>query len=129
VGTILANSAAMVVRSTRWIVAAIVALTAIAVGCSRPHPQPRTTRSHVPITQDRSVVHAFDTDIEVRLLDRLELDHFLRDRDIHLQVVDGTVSVTGEVWTPLEKARVSELVRGVPGVIDVANQLEIRPPR
>lgn len=119
----------MLVRSTRWIVAAIIALTAIAVGCSRPHPQPRSIRSQVPITEDRSVVHAFDTEMEVRLLDRLELDHFLRDREIHLWVVDGAVSVTGEVWTPLEKARVSELIRTVPGVIDVASEIQIRPPR
>ena len=74
-------------------------------------------------------MHAFDTDITVRLLDRLELDHFLRERDIHLQVVDGTVNVTGEVWTPLEKARVSEMIRGVAGVVEVDNELDIHPPR
>jgi osmotically-inducible protein OsmY len=74
-------------------------------------------------------VHAFDTDIEARLLDRLQLDHFLRERDIQLHVVDGTVSVSGEVWTPLEKARVSELIRGVPGVVEVANELDVHPPQ
>jgi osmotically-inducible protein OsmY len=80
------------------------------------------------ITEDRTVVHAFDTDIEARLLDRLQLDYFLRNRDIQLRVVDGTVSVSGEVWTPLEKARVSEIIRAVPGVVDVANELDIHPP-
>lgn len=75
------------------------------------------------------MVHAFDTDIEARLLDRLELDNFLRDRDIRLHVIDGAVSVTGEVWTPLEKARVTELVHGVAGVIDVTNELIVHPPQ
>ena len=119
----------MLLRSTRWAVAVLVALTTLAVGCARPHRQTQLPQGRVLLTEDRSVVHAFDTDIEARLIDRLELDNFLRDRDINVQVVDGTVSVTGEVWTPLEKERVSELLRGVAGVIDVANELVIHPPR
>jgi osmotically-inducible protein OsmY len=118
----------MLVRSTRWVIAALVALSALAVGCARPGRASQLPHGQVLLTEDRSVVHAFDTDIESRLLDRLELDHFLRDRDIRIHVVDGTVSVTGEVWTPLEKARVSELVRGIAGVIDVENELDIHPP-
>jgi osmotically-inducible protein OsmY len=106
----------------------MIASAMTAVGCSRvsaPEPVPR---ERVPITEDETVVHAFDTRIEVRLIDRLELDNFLRERDIRLHVVDGSVSITGEVWTPLEKARVTELIRGVPGVIDVHNELVVRPP-
>ena len=120
----------MLLRFTRWIVAAIVAFTTIAVGCARPqrNAEHLVADRRVPITEDRSIVHAFDTQMEVRLIDRLELDHVLRNRSIHLRVVDGTVSVTGEVWTALEKARVSELLHGIAGVIDVANDLDIRPP-
>jgi osmotically-inducible protein OsmY len=118
----------MLLRSTRWVIATIVALTTLAVGCARPETRSHLTRQRLPVTEDRTVVHAFDTDIEARLLDRLQLDHFLRDRDIQLRVVDGSVSVTGEVWTPLEKARVSELIRGVPGVVDVDNELDVNPP-
>ena len=119
----------MLLRSTRWAIAVLVALTTLAVGCARPPRPSELAHGRVLLTEDRSVVHAFDTDIETRLIDRLELDNFLRDRDIHLQVIDGTVSVTGQVWTPLEKARVSELVRGVAGVIDVSNELVVHPPR
>lgn len=120
----------MLLRSTRWIVAAIVALTTIAVGCARPprNAEHLVADRRVPITEDTSLVHAFDTQMEVRLIDRLELDRLLRDRNIHLRVVDGAVSVTGEVWTPLEKARVSELLHGIAGVTDVANDLDVRPP-
>jgi osmotically-inducible protein OsmY len=119
----------MLLRSTRWVIAVIVALTTLAVGCARPEPRSPLTRQRQLLTEDRTVVHAFDTDIEARLLDRLQLDNFLRERDIQLHVVDGTVSVSGEVWTPLEKARVSELIRGVPGVVEVANELDIHPPQ
>ena len=119
----------MHLRSTRWAIAVLVALTTLAVGCARPQRQSQLPHGRVMLTEDRSVVHAFDTDIETRLIDRLELDNFLRDRDIRLQVIDGAVSVTGEVWTPLEKARVSELVRGVAGVIEVTNELVVHPPQ
>ena len=81
-----------------------------------------------PIVEDDSLVHAFDTRLEMRLVDRLELDTFLRDRDIQVEVVDGVVNITGEVWTPLEKQRVGDLIRNVAGVIDVANDLVVRPP-
>lgn len=81
-----------------------------------------------PIVADDSLTHAFDTRLEMRLVDRLELDNFLRDREIELDVADGVVNITGEVWTPLEKQRVSELVRHVAGGLDVANHLDVRPP-
>ena len=91
-----------------------------------PVDEPRVARQ--PIIADDSLTHAFDTRFEVRLIDRLELDSFLRDRDIHVYVDDGVVYVTGEVSTPLEKRRVSTLLRHFAGAIDVANQLEVRPP-
>jgi osmotically-inducible protein OsmY len=118
----------MLERTTRWLVAVSIASAMTAVGCSRAPAPERVARDRVPIVEDQSVVHAFDTRMEVRLLDRLELDNFLRDRDIRLRVVGGSVSITGEVWTPLEKERVAELIRGVPGVIDVHNELAVRPP-
>jgi osmotically-inducible protein OsmY len=65
----------------------------------------------------------------MRLTDRIELDTFLRERDIEVEVADGVVNITGKVWTPLEKQRVGDLVRHVAGVIDVANDLVVQPPR
>ena len=98
------------------------------IGCSRPIATAEATRPREPIVADDSLAHAFDTRLEMRLVDRLELDNFLRDRDIQVQVADGVVSITGEVWTPLEKERAGDLVRHVAGVIDVANHLDVRPP-
>ncbi len=120
----------MFFRLTRWTVGFLVACAMTSVGCgrtARAH-EPIAPRAVTPISEDDSVVHAFDTEMAVRLLDRLELDRSLRNRNIRLHLVDGTVSVMGDVWSSDEKARVTELIRGVPGVTDVANDLDIRPP-
>jgi hypothetical protein len=120
----------MVTRVVRWAVAAWVGSAVSAAGCMAPPPAPahQPIESRRPIVADDSVVHALDTSIESALVDRLELDAFLRDRPIRVHVVDGVVGITGEVWTPLEKERVGELVRRVAGVIAVSNQLAIHPP-
>jgi osmotically-inducible protein OsmY len=118
----------MLMRTVRWMVAVIIASAMTSVGCG-DRPKRERIRQPMAMPADRSVVHAFDTETEERLLDRLELDNFLRDRDIRVHVLDGTVILTGEVWTPLEKERVGELVRAVPGVVDVSNELDIQAPR
>ena len=98
------------------------------IGCAKPIAADEPEPVRQPIVADDSLVHAFDTRLEIRLADRLELDNFLRDRDIRVEVIDGVVNISGEVWTPLEKQRVSDLIRNVAGVIDVANDLAVRPP-
>lgn len=98
------------------------------VGCGRPIAPDESQRARAPIVADDSLTHAFDTRLEARILDRLELDHLLRDREIHIEVDDGVVHVTGEVWTALEKRRVSEVFRNIPGVLHVANELEVTLP-
>jgi osmotically-inducible protein OsmY len=116
-------------RMTRWTVALVVACATAWAGCERTaRSREPLARSVTPIVEDDSVVHAFDTEMVVRLLDRIELDRSLRHRNIRLRMIDGTVSVLGEVWSLDERARVTELIRGVPGVTDVANELDIRPP-
>jgi osmotically-inducible protein OsmY len=118
----------MWMRAARWVIAALIGSAMTTIGCGRPMTadEPRTPRQS--ISPDQDVAHAFDTRVEVRLIDRLELDSFLRYRDIQVDVVDGVVYVTGEVRTALEKRRVSAVLRHVAGVIDVVNQLEVRPP-
>jgi osmotically-inducible protein OsmY len=117
------------VRATRWAVAALIGSAMTTVGCARRiEADEPVARERLPIVADDSLVHAFDTRLEMRLIDRLELDTFLRERDIHIEVIDGVVNITGEVWTPLEKQRAGDLVRHVAGVIDVANDLVVRPP-
>jgi hypothetical protein len=118
----------MIMRATRWAVAALIGSAMTTIGCAGPAAEPPPyIQARVPIVAD-DVVHAFDTDMELRVVDRLQLDNFLRDRDIRVRVLDGVVNISGEVWTSLERERAAELLRHVPGVIDVANELVIRPP-
>jgi hypothetical protein len=119
----------MWMRATRWVLAALIGSAMTTIGCGRPIVADEPRPGPQPIVADDTLTRASDTRLEVRLLDRLELDSFLRDRDIRVEVADGLVLVTGQVWTPLEKQRAGELVRQVAGVIDVANQLEVRPPQ
>jgi len=68
-----------------------------------------------------------DGSIKSGLKKMIDADATLRDRDIHFDVVNGVVTVKGDVQTAAEKARVTELVREAPGVKDLANALEIKP--
>lgn len=72
---------------------------------------------------------ADDMDGRIRddLKDMVAKDQVLRDRDINFDVNNGVVTVKGEVRTSAEKTKVSELVKGAPGVKDFANALEIKP--
>jgi hypothetical protein len=121
----------MLTRVTRWAVAAFIGSAFSAIGCtSRPVERAELQPAQRLAVADDSVVHALDTNLESRLVDRLELDTFLRERDIRVRVVDGVVQLTGEVWTPLERERVGELVRSVAGVVAVDNEIEVHsPPR
>lgn len=52
-------------------------------------------------------------------------DAVLRERDVNVHVSGGVVTITGEVRTAAEKARVGRFVRDVPGVAKIDNQLTI----
>ena len=119
----------MLTRVTRWAIAAFVGSVFSAIGCTSSPVEKAELEPAQQVLVADDVVHALDTSLESRLVDRLELDTFLRDRDIRVRVVDGVVQLTGEVWTPLEKVRVGELVRGVAGVVSVDNELDIHSPR
>lgn len=72
-------------------------------------------------------------EMDGRIRDALDMlvddNKTLRDRDINFDVNAGAVTVKGEVRTAAEKAKVTELVKSVPGVKDFANALEIKPQR
>jgi osmotically-inducible protein OsmY len=68
-----------------------------------------------------------DGEIRTQLKDALKADQQLRDRDVNFDVNNGVVTVKGEVRSAAEKEHVSEIVRGAPGVKDMANALEIKP--
>jgi osmotically-inducible protein OsmY len=68
-----------------------------------------------------------DGGIRSYLKDTMAQDPGLRDLDIVFDVNNGVVTVNGDVRTPAEKSKVTDLVRAAPGVKNVANALEIRP--
>jgi osmotically-inducible protein OsmY len=70
-----------------------------------------------------------DGQIKSQLKKMRDNDAVLRDRDIDFEVNNGVVTVKGEVRTADEKNKVTELVRAAPGVKDMANALEIKPPK
>ena len=116
-------------RATRWAVAGFVGLAMSSVGCAKGPAKVEERLERIPIVDDDSLIYALDTSVEMRVIDRLELDGLLIERDIRIAVVDGVLNISGEVWTSVEKQRVGELVRGVAGTIDVTNDLAIRAPR
>jgi osmotically-inducible protein OsmY len=116
-------------RATRWAIAGFVGLAMSSIDCAKGPTKVEERLERIPVVDDDSLVNALDTSLEMRVIDRLELDSLLSDRDIRIAVVDGVLSITGEVWTPVEKQRVGELVRSVAGTVDVTNDLAVRPPR
>jgi osmotically-inducible protein OsmY len=63
-------------------------------------------------------------------LDRLvDDDPVLKERDVNFEVMNGVVTVKGEVRSAQEKNRVTQIVKAAPGVKDFANALEIHPER
>ena len=119
----------MWMRAARWAIAALIGSAMTAIGCTPRADVVSDPGRRVPIVSDDSLVHALDTSVEMRAVDRLELDTLLRDRDIHVEVINGVVVIAGEVWTRHEKERVGNLVRSVAGMIDVSNELDVRPPQ
>ena len=78
---------------------------------------------------DTKIADDMDSGIRAHLKDVVDADANLRDRDINFDVNNGVVTVKGEVRSAGEKARVTDLVKATPGVKDVANALEIKPPK
>jgi osmotically-inducible protein OsmY len=71
------------------------------------------------------------SDLDTELLDVLDRmvddDQVLRERDVNFEVVNGAVTVKGEVRSAAEKNRVTRIVKSAPGVKDFTNALEIHP--
>jgi hyperosmotically inducible periplasmic protein len=70
-----------------------------------------------------------DDDIDDTLNRTVESDPVLKERDIDFEVVNGMVTIKGEVASAGEKAQVEQLAKAAPGVKDVANGLEIKAER
>jgi len=69
----------------------------------------------------------YDGRIKSDLKKMVDNDPVLRDRNVDFDVNNGVVTVKGDVRTAAEKQKVSDLVKAVPGVKDMANAMEIKP--
>lgn len=70
---------------------------------------------------------SLDDDIKDNLDKMLDTDEGLKQRDVNFEVLNGMVTIKGEVRSADEKNRIGELTKAAPGVKDVANGLEIAP--
>jgi len=66
-----------------------------------------------------------DGDIRKNLDKMIDNDPTLKQRDINFDVVNGMVTIKGDVRTADEKTRVGDMTKAAPGVKDVANGLQI----
>lgn len=70
-----------------------------------------------------------DDEINDALNRTMDNDPVLKERDIDFRVSNGMVTISGEVASVDEKAKVEQLAKAAPGVKDVANGLEIKAAR
>jgi osmotically-inducible protein OsmY len=66
-----------------------------------------------------------DADTEAAVLDALAADAEVHARDIHVDVEDGAVTLTGLVEVVSQRERAQRIALGVPGVASVENQLRV----
>jgi osmotically-inducible protein OsmY len=75
---------------------------------------------------DEHTAGDMDGQIKTRLNDAVKADSSLTSADIDFHVNNGVVTITGEVNTTQEKARVGDIVKGTTGVKDFANELTVK---
>lgn len=74
---------------------------------------------------DEETADDMDGQIRTRLNDAVKADPDLTNDDVDFRVNNGVVTVTGEVNSAQDKAKVGEIVKGTTGVKDVANELTV----
>jgi osmotically-inducible protein OsmY len=68
-----------------------------------------------------------DIQLQAEILDELRHDRHVRASDVGVQVAGGVVTLTGRVCSYAKKVAAAEAAHRVPGVLDVANEIEVRP--
>jgi osmotically-inducible protein OsmY len=68
-----------------------------------------------------------DIQIQAEILDELRHDRHVRASDVGVQVAEGVVTLSGTVCSHAKKVAAAEAAHRVPGVLDVANDIEVRP--
>jgi osmotically-inducible protein OsmY len=65
--------------------------------------------------------------LPVRAEQRFARDYLLRDNTLSVRASNGVATLTGKVDSWYEKYHAERIVRGVPGVITVRNEVHVRP--
>ena len=68
-----------------------------------------------------------DTDIKKRIISELKWDSRVPWATINVEVIDGVVTLRGAVSSHHEKMAAQETAHRVAGVLDVANDIEVKP--
>jgi osmotically-inducible protein OsmY len=74
----------------------------------------------------RKAVDAKDDGLETAIRERLTNDAQLKDAAIKVRSDNSVVTIRGKVSDPKVKSRASDVVRGVPGVRSVRNELGLK---
>ena len=69
------------------------------------------------------------TDIQIRyaVLDQLAKDPKVRSTEIGVGISHGVITLTGYVYKDEERIEAEKIARNVTGVLDVANDIQVRP--
>jgi osmotically-inducible protein OsmY len=68
-----------------------------------------------------------DRDLKQRILNELKWDSRVKWASINVQVIDGVVTLTGSVSSYAQKVAAQDAAHRVAGVLDVANDIEVKP--
>ncbi|HEY0764611.1 MAG TPA: BON domain-containing protein [Pyrinomonadaceae bacterium] len=68
-----------------------------------------------------------DGDLKQRILTELKWDSRVKWASINVQVLDGVVTLTGSVSSYAQKIAAQDAAHRVAGVLDVANDIEVKP--
>ena len=68
-----------------------------------------------------------DGDLKQRILNEMKWDSRVKWASVNVQVVDGVVTLTGPVSSYAQKIAAQDAAHRVAGVLDVANDIEVKP--
>jgi osmotically-inducible protein OsmY len=68
-----------------------------------------------------------DKDLKRRILNELKWDSRVKWASINVQVLDGVVTLTGSASSYAQKIAAQDAAHRVAGVLDVANDIEVKP--
>lgn len=68
---------------------------------------------------------AKDTQLQIKIKEALKQDRNIQADKLTINVAKGIVTISGELYTQEEIDRVIEIVKGIPGVVEVRDQMSL----